>query len=223
LNSPTAFLLIASIAFVGTHFLMSHPLRDPMVRAMGEGPFRGVYSLVSLVTFGAMIYAYRAIGRETPFWDPGDLIWLVGSILMWLASILFVGSFAGNPGLVGARRPSGGPKGVLGITRHPMMWSFALWALVHCAVVATPKAMILDAAIFILAVFGSVGQDAKKRKLMGEAWHVWSAKTAFIPFSKGLANPGVVALIGGTLLFVAATWAHGAIGGMPAGFWRWIG
>ena len=38
----------------------------------------------------------------------------------------------------------------------------------------------------------------------------------------GVANPGTVALIGGTLLFFVATWAH-ALGGMPAGFWRWIG
>jgi hypothetical protein len=49
------------------------------------------------------------------------------------------------------------------------------------------------------------------------------AHTAFIPFARGVANPGAVALIGGTLLFFIATWAHGALGGMPAGFWRWIG
>ena len=34
------------LAFVGTHFLMSHPLRSPMVSALGERGFAGVYSLV---------------------------------------------------------------------------------------------------------------------------------------------------------------------------------
>jgi hypothetical protein len=61
-------------------------------------------------------------------------------------------------------------------------------------------------------------QDLKKSALMGEAWHEWTAQTAFIPFTRGIANPGAVALIGGTLLFLIATWVHP----MPVGFWRWI-
>ena len=37
-------LWLAAIAFVGTHFLLSHPLRAPMVRAMlGEGAFSGIF------------------------------------------------------------------------------------------------------------------------------------------------------------------------------------
>ena len=48
---------------------MSHPLRAPMVRAMGEKAFQGVYSLISLILFGLMIYFYRVIGREPPLWD----------------------------------------------------------------------------------------------------------------------------------------------------------
>jgi len=99
------------------------------------------------------------------------------------------------------------------------MWSFALWAVVHMAVVAMPKALVLDGAILLLALGGAAGQDAKKQRLMGDAWHEWTAQTAFVPFTRGLANPGLVALVGGTLLFFAATWAHP----VPAGFWRWIG
>jgi uncharacterized membrane protein len=139
---------------------------------------------------------------------------------MWFGSILFVGSFAGNPALPGARLERGRvPGGVFAITRHPMMWGFAAWAIVHLIVVATPKALVLDGAILALAIGGSVGQDAKKRKLMGERFHEWTAQTAFVPFSRGVANPGIVALVGGTLLFLLATWAHP----MPVGFWRLIG
>jgi len=58
-----ATLFLSCIAFLATHFLMSHPLRAPLVRAMGEGPFRGLYSLIALITFGAMIYFYRKCGR----------------------------------------------------------------------------------------------------------------------------------------------------------------
>ena len=99
------------------------------------------------------------------------------SFLMWLGSILFVGSFVGNPALPGARLERGSqPNGVFAITRHPMMWGFASWAIVHLAVVGTAKALVFDGALLILAVFGSVGQDAKKRKLMGERWHEWTPR-----------------------------------------------
>ena len=93
----------------------------------------------------------------------------VASILMWLGSILFVGSFVRNPALPGARLDRGRkPEGVFAITRHPMMWGFASWAIVHLIVVGTAKAMVFDGAILLLALGGSVGQDPKKAKLMGE-------------------------------------------------------
>ena len=217
-------LALWAAAFIGTHFLLSHPLREPFVRRMGEGPFRGLYSLVALGTFGGAIWVYGGLGDQAPLWVAGDALWLIATLLMWAGSILFVGSFVRNPALPGARLDRGrAPSGVFAITRHPMMWGFATWAVVHLLVVATPKALILDGAILFLAVAGSVGQDRKKAKLMGERFHEWSAQTAFVPFTRGLANPGLLALIGGTLLFLFATWAHGPLGGMPAGFWRWIG
>ena len=190
-----------------------------MVRSVGEGPFRGIYSLVSLITFGLMIYFYHAMGRQPPMWVAGDATWLIASLLMWLASILLVGSFIKNPAFPGASRPKGVPAGVFRITRHPMMWSFALWAIVHLAVVAMPKSLVLDGAILILALGGAIGQDAKKRGLMGDAWHEWTAETAFVPFTRGIAWPGAVAAVGGTIFFFLITWLHP----VPAGFWRWIG
>lgn len=214
-----ACLAIASVAFVGTHFLLSHPLRRPLVDRIGEGPFRGLYSLVAIVIFGLMIWTYGNVGDHAPLWDAGEIGWLVATVLMWIGSILFVGSFAGNPALPGARGPSGPPRGVFAITRHPMMWGFAIWAIVHVIVIGTPKALIFDGTIIFLALVGSAMQDRKKRALMGESWHEWTAQTGFWPFTRGLPSPGSFALIGGTVLFLIATWAHP----MPAGLWRWIG
>ena len=213
-------LTLSALLFVGLHFLMSHPLRAPLVRAAGEGPFRGIYSLVALITFGGMIYYYGRIGREPPLWEVSEAIWIAATLLMWIGSILFVGSFVGNPALPGARRPKGPPAGVFAITRHPMMWGFASWAIVHLAVIAMPKALVFDGAIIFLALVGSAMQDRKKKALMGETWHEWSAQTAFVPFTRGLANPGTLALVGGTLLWLAASWLHP---GHMAGPWRWIG
>jgi uncharacterized membrane protein len=218
--TPQMGLTASALLFVGLHFLMSHPLRAPLVSRMGEGPFRGLYSVVSLVTFGAMIWFYRAIGREPQLWPVSDAYWIAGTLLMWLGAILFVGSFVGNPALPGARGPKAGPpQGVFAITRHPMMWGFALWAIVHLLVVATPKALVFDGAIIVLALVGAALQDRKKEARMGDRWHAWTAQTAFVPFTRGLASPGLFAFVGGTLLLFLATWLHP----LPVGPWRWIG
>lgn len=96
-----------------------------------------------------------------------------------------------------------------------MMWGFALWAIVHIIVVATSKALIFDGSILFLALVGAAMQDRKKRALMGRDWHDWSAQTAFLPFTRGFAYPSTFSLIGGTLLFLLATWLHP----MPVGPW----
>lgn len=218
--TPQAGLFLSAIAFVGLHFLLSHPLRAPLVGRLGEKGFQGLYSVQSLLTFGLMIYFYRAIGREPPVWTAGEWVWAVAVLVMWLGAILFVGSFLGNPALPGARLDRGKvPGGVFAITRHPMMWGFASWAAVHLAVIGTAKAIVFDGALIFLAIAGSIGQDAKKEKLMGERFHEWAAQTAFVPFSRGVAWPGAAAFIGGTLLFLVATWLHP----FPVGIWRWIG
>jgi uncharacterized membrane protein len=218
--TPQAGLFLSCLAFVGFHFLLSHPLRAPLAGRLGERGFQGLYSVQSLILFGLMIYFYRVIGREPQVWDFGEWVWPVGALLMWLGSILFVGSFLGNPALPGARLERGrSPQGVFAITRHPMMWSFAIWAAVHFAVMGTAKAMVFDVSIFFLAIVGSIGQDAKKAKLMGERFHEWVAQTAFIPFTRGVAWPGTTAFVGGSLVFLLATWLHP----LPVGIWRWVG
>ena len=218
--TPQAGLFLSATAFVGLHFLLSHPLRAPLVGRLGEKGFQGLYSVQSLLTFGLMIYLYRAIGREPPVWTASEWVWAVAALVMWLGAILFVGSFLGNPALPGARLDRGKvPGGVFAITRHPMMWGFATWAAVHLTVIGTAKAMVFDGALIFLAIAGSTGQDAKKEKLMGERFHEWAAQTAFVPFSRGVAWPGMAAFVGGTLLFLVATWLHP----FPVGIWRWIG
>ena len=212
-------LLLSAVAFLATHFLLSHPLRAPFVGAIGERPFQAIYSLVAIVTLGAMLYFYHALGRESPLWVAGDAIWLIASLLMWLASILLFGSVFRNPALPGAAAPKDPPRGVFRITRHPAMWAFALWAIVHAAVVATFKAFVLDATILVLALGGAAGQDIKKQRLKGDGWNDWMARTSLLPFRRGLAWPGAVAALGGTIFFFAVTWLHP----VPAGFWRWIG
>ena len=217
-------LALASAMFVGTHFLMSHPLRAPMVASLGEKGFAGIYTLVSLATFGWMIWAYPHASAEAPqpLWDAGRAGFGVATILMWLGSVLFIGSLRRNPAFP---RPGkqlakfDEPNGVYSITRHPMMWGFALWAVVHSIVNPTLASLILSASIAVLALVGAYLQDSKKERLMGEVWRDYRARTSFFPYGRGLKSADAFALIGGTLLWLVATWAHGALGYRAAGIW----
>lgn len=226
-------LVLACIAFVSTHLLLSHPLRAPLVGRIGEGPFLLVYSLVAFATLGWMVFAYRALPDMPPAWVIGDIGWGVATAVMWLASILLAGSLVKNPAApdpTGRTRPPEVARGVYAITRHPMMWSFMLWALIHIAVWPAPGNIAVALAVFVLALVGSRAQDAKKRALMGDAWAAWQARTSWVPFAalaSGRARwadavPGIGILISGTAIWLLATWAHGPLGGMVAGVWRWL-
>jgi uncharacterized membrane protein len=221
-------LILASIAFVGTHFLMSHPLRAPMVSALGERGFAMAYTVVSLITFGWMIWAYpdASAAAPQPLWDAGRWGFIFATLLMWLGSVLFLGSLRRNPafprpGKVIERIDE--PHGVYSITRHPMMWGFTLWAVVHVIVNPTTASLVLSAAIALLALVGAALQDAKKERLLGDVWAGWKSKTSFMPYGQGLKSADGFALVTGTLVWLAATWAHGALGYRPAGVWAFFG
>jgi uncharacterized membrane protein len=215
---PTASLALATIAFVGTHFLMSHPLRLGLIRAMGESGFRIAYSLVAFVTLGWMILAFPA-AAAVPWWIAPGWSWIAGSVVMLLASILLVGSFVRNPAFPhpGAEKQASRPAtGVFAITRHPMNWSFILWALVHMSVWGSPRNLIVTLGILILALLGSIGQDRKKLSAMGESWRGWQSRTSFVPFGALIgrkvtwraANPGWIASGGGFIFWLAVTGFH---------------
>ncbi|RYD49209.1 MAG: MFS transporter [Sphingomonadales bacterium] len=226
-------LIAAAAAFVGFHFLLSHPLRRPLVDRIGAGPFLGLYSLIALGTFAWMAMAFRAAPPEPLGWNLGDQGWAIASIAMLIGSVLFIGSLFGNPAFpnpkAGGHEAIGAASGVYGITRHPMMWGFAIWALVHFAVFPTRANLILTAAILILALVGAALQDSKKTAIV-PAWRDWKSRTSYLPFAAQIAGRapwslgGTRAILGGALLWLAATWAHEPLGGaLAAGVWRWIG
>ena len=150
---------------------------------------------------------------------------VAATILTWIGTILFVGSFARNPALPhpeARTRNFGEPSGVFRITRHPMMWGFGLWALSHFLINPTPSGLVISEAIFVLAILGAALQDFKKRRLVGASWRQWEGRTSFLPFANGRVWPGLTPVLVGTILFLAATWAHGALGWREAGPWSLI-
>jgi uncharacterized membrane protein len=229
-----SLLITTCVLFVGSHLALSHPLRPGLAGRLGERGFMIVYSIVAIATFVMIVQAWRGMPPEPPLWVVDDPLWALASLLVLVASILFMGSLIGNPAMPApnaAAAAQAAPRGVFAITRHPMMWGFTLWALAHALVMPTPGQIVLSATVAFLALVGSAGQDAKKARLMGDSWRHWAARTSFVPFARQVAGttpwrdavPRGHALFGGIVLWLAATWAHGALGFMVAGIWRWVG
>jgi len=224
-------VLAAAVAFVVSHFLLSHPLRSRLVGAIGEAGFQGVYSLIALLTFGWLILAYRKAPLTAPLWPAGNALWAIVTVVMLIASILLMGSLIRNPALPTGGRPGSFPEvalGVYAVTRHPMMWSFALWGLCHIAVFPVTKSIIVSAAIVVLALVGAALQDRKKERLQPDQWPAWESRTSYLPFAAIAAGRarfggfGLHALLGGLVVWFVATWAHIPLAGMAAGIWRWL-
>ena len=185
-------LLAGAVGFVGSHFAMSHPLRAGLVRRLGDKGFQIAYTLVSFATLFLMVEGFQRAPVTAPFWPANDLLWAVATLLMLISAILFVGSLIGNPALpvpeAAAKRIAvKDPHGVFRITRHPMMWGFALWGVAHILIAPRIDTLILCGAIITLALVGAKLQDGKKFVLMGDAWLHWQSRTSFLPFGRGFA------------------------------------
>lgn len=223
---PVISLAAASIALVGTHFALSHPLRAPLVKLVGEGPFLGLYSLVAAACMVWMALAFRAAPAGDLGGATGEAGWILSTVLTLPALVLFLGSLWKNPALPNPGVPAAvtrAPTGVFAVTRHPMMWGFALWALAHIALWWSWRTTIVAGAVLILALLGAHLQDRKKEALTGAVWAGWEAKTSYWPrWSKMLGAGAMLWLVAiGTWLIV--TWLHIPVGSMPAGMWRWLG
>ena len=217
-------LIGANAAFVGTHFAMSHPLRGAMVAALGNNGFQIAYSVVSFATLAAVYFAFKAAPpADLP--GSGDLGWALATVLMLPAMVLLSGSMFGNPALptpMAEDQARAAPKGVFLITRHPMMWGFALWASSHILIWWSWRTVITALAMGILALAGARLQDRKKARLMGETWGEWSSKTSYWPRLTGFAKAGALPWTLGLILWVFFSWLHAPLGGIAAGIWRWF-
>lgn len=228
--SGTGSVALAASSFVGAHVLLSHPLRPPLVARLGEGGFMALYSTVAFATLGWLAHAVGAAPATSLLWDVGDGLWALVTVVMLFASVLLMGSLIRNPALPGAK--GGVPaeaRGVFAVTRHPMMWAFALWGLCHILIYPMAVNIVVAVAIIVLALVGAALQDRKKERLQPDTWPAWEERTSFLPFAAvgagraRLGGFGAHTWLGGTVVWLAATWAHIPLAGWPAGIWRWLG
>jgi len=225
LDFATLSLAFGMVTFVGTHLLLSHPLRAGMIRQFGEGGFMVAYSLVSLVTFSWAAISFGQAAAAPQLWDGQALVpWVLACGLTVVATALFLASLIGNPALPGidvSDLSTRLPKGVFKVTRHPMMAAFALWGIAHILVAPSPRTIILAGGITALAIIGSRGQDRKKLALHGQDWRTWMTRTSFLPQPSAFSQLGLF-WVAAVPVWLLLTWLHLRFAYIPAGLWLWF-
>ena len=116
-----AWLILGLVLFLGAHSvrIFADDWRSRTIEAWGEKAFKGIYAVVSLVGFYALIVGYSE-ARMQPFviWQPPTATRHISVLLMLFASILLVATYI----------PRNHFKVRMG---HPMILSVKVWALSH--------------------------------------------------------------------------------------------
>jgi uncharacterized membrane protein len=180
--NPEAHLYAACTAFLLAHFISATPLRPALAGAIGEKGYGAVFSLFAFVTLGWMIWAYNRA--------PIEALWpslrLAPAILMPFSFILLVGGLlTRNPSAVGqakALKADEPARGMLRITRHPMMWGFILWSGAHVLARGELKSLVFFGTFLVLAALGALLIDRRKAATLGEDWQRFAKATSYFPF-----------------------------------------
>jgi uncharacterized membrane protein len=144
----TLFLL-GLVIFFGAHLFtaFARDARAGLVVKLGEGPYKGLYSLVSLVGFVLIIMGWGGADASVLYAAPE-----------WMRHIVYVLVLFAFVLLAAAYLPAGK---IAAVTQHPMLAGVKLWAFAHLLVNGEVRSVILFGAFLAYAV---VDRIALKRR-----------------------------------------------------------
>lgn len=141
--------LIGFVIFFGTHLwtALARRNREALIRKLGAGPYKGLYSLVSLAGFALIIAGWRGADASVLYAPPA---WTkhVAYLLMLFALILLAAAYL--------------PKGkIAAAAKHPMLAAVKFWAFAHLVANGEVRSVILFGAFL---AFGVIDRIAVKRR-----------------------------------------------------------
>ena len=187
-----AYLVLGLLIFLGVHSLqiVAPQWRLRTIQQVGEGRFKGVYSLLSLLGFALLVWGF-GMARETPtmLWIPPVGMRHAASLLTLLAFVLLAAAYV----------PRNHIKARL---HHPMVLAVKTWALAHLLANGSVAHVLLFGAFLLWSV---VCFAAARRRDRAQNTH----------YPAGTAVGTVVAVAVGVLAWLGfALWLHGMLIGV---------
>ena len=129
-----ALLILGLVLFLGAHStrIFAENWRQAMLERLGEKAYKGVYTLVSLVGFGLMMFGFDQVRWDSPLlWAPPVWVKHAAALLMLLSLVLLASAYT--------------PRNAIKVKlHHPMVLSVKVWALAH--LLANPR--LADVVLF---------------------------------------------------------------------------
>jgi uncharacterized membrane protein len=191
-----AYLVLGLVIFLGVHSvrMVAEGWRTRTMARVGEGAYKGLYSVVSLLSFGLIVYGF-GLARQQPvqLWSLPFGMKHVASTLMLVSLVLLTAAYV----------PGNQIKARL---HHPMVLSVKTWALAHLLANGNLAHVVLFGAFLAWAVWNFVA--ARKRDQAGG-----------VTYPAGMAGATMLTVVVGLAAWaLLAFWLHGwLIGVRPLG------
>jgi uncharacterized membrane protein len=146
-------LIIGLVLFLGAHSIrmVADAWRTQVIASWGEKPFKGVYTLIALVGFYAMVTGYAEARLQTvALWTPPIATRHISVLLMLFASVLMAAAYV----------PRNHLKMRMG---HPMVLSVKVWALAHLLANGNLADVVLFGSFLLWSVFNFKAARARDR------------------------------------------------------------
>jgi uncharacterized membrane protein len=149
-------LIVGLIVFLGIHLLPTSPeLRDGLKARLGDGPYKVIFSLLSLAGVVIIVLGYHKLqlhpGKNPVLWEPPVWTRHIAVALMLPAMILIVASLI--------------PSRIRTAARHPMLVAIKIWAFAHLIANGDLGALLLFGSFLAFAVYDRI--SVKKRAALG--------------------------------------------------------
>jgi uncharacterized membrane protein len=186
-------LILGLLVFLGCHTLsMLRGPRSRIIQRIGEGPFKGAYSLASIIGLGLIIYGYglaRAQGY-IQIWTPPAAFAHVTALLMAFAFIALAAFIA----------PNGKIKSTL---KHPLLVAVKAWALGHLLSNGDLASMLMFGAFLAWAVAARISLKSRP--------------DAVVPAPAPWGVVDIIVIVAGlAAMVVFMVWLHPLLIGVPA-------
>jgi uncharacterized membrane protein len=186
------YLILGLIVFLGVHStrIVADGWRTAQLKRLGEGPWKGIYSLVSLAGFGLIIWGF-GLARQQP-----EVLWTAPVAMRHVAALLTLIAFVL---LAAAYVPRNAIKSRL---HHPMVLAVKVWAFAHLLANGKLADLVLFGAFLAWAIVCFIAERKRDR-------------AAGTQYPDGTPAGTAAAVIAGAAAWAAfAFWLHGALIGV---------